>query len=58
MIFFLNSINCGSTKNLGFNPLHNTFLCSVANTPLYLARNMGISNEYYLTSFGENLKLN
>ena len=57
IIFFLNSIYCGSTRNLGLSPLHVTFLINEGNGP-YLANVIGISNEYYLTSLGENLMKN
>lgn len=57
MIFFLNSIYWGSTKNLGLSPLQVTFLINDGNGP-YLAKVIGISKEYYLTSLGENLILN
>lgn len=43
MIFFLNSIDYGSIKNLGFNPLHVTLLNILGNTP-NLANYKGISN--------------
>lgn len=57
IIFFLNSIDWGSTKNLGLSPLQVTLLSNVGNIP-NLARVNGISNEYYLTSFGEKRNKN
>jgi hypothetical protein len=44
MIFFLNSIDYGSTRNLGFNPLQETLLVSEGKGREYLASVIGISN--------------
>jgi hypothetical protein len=56
IIFFLNSTTYGSIKNLGFNPLHNTYRVKEGSFP-YLARVNGILNAYYLTSLGEKRRL-
>lgn len=44
IIFFLNSIYYGSTKNFGFNPLQRTLLVILGNGKPYLASVIGISN--------------